>query len=546
MIVTLFIIVLAFAAFTYTKSEWAIIVLAAALPTYGIRFSVIGIPTTLLEVLIWSAAVGWFARMWHDRGMPHVPRVRQAMSEANAFSPYLIPIFLWIIVSLIALAISPVPIAALGLWKAYFLDALMAFALFVVVLKNKPERKYLVSALGFTLVLISLLAWYQRLTGQLLPAPWATNRPLRVTSWYSYPNAIGLFLAPIIAMYFTWFLKLLRTPSKWVHEVLLKVVVLVLGLGAIIFAVSKGAWIGVAAGCFVGALIVYREYWRRVLLLGVGIAAAVLIVPQVRTRVLDEFLFQSPSGMIRRVVWEESIAMLKDHPITGAGLDGYQTALVPYHVWWRHDISKYKLEIFLFPHNIILNFWSELGAGGVIVFIWFMIVFFRLAWSKRGQTLSVMAIAGMTALIVHGLVDVPYFKNDLAVLFWIIMALPLLDPTIHVAHRDTKWFDMMINGKKTVEARLYDEKRRRYVVGDHVKIFSRPDSREMVVEVTDLHRAPSFETLLTSHSPSDFGFSSVEHGLNEIGTYYDENDEQQNGVVGIRVRVIALPENTLS
>ncbi len=31
----------------------------------------------------------------------------------------------------------------------------------------------------------------------------------------------------------------------------------------------------------------------------------------------------------------------------------------------------------------------------------------------------------MTALLIHGLVDVPYFKNDLAMLFWIIYALGL-------------------------------------------------------------------------------------------------------------------------
>jgi uncharacterized protein YacL len=32
-------------------------------------------------------------------------------------------------------------------------------------------------------------------------------------------------------------------------------------------------------------------------------------------------------------------------------------------------------------------------------------------------------ICSMVAIIVHGLVDVPYFKNDLSVMFWIFMAM---------------------------------------------------------------------------------------------------------------------------
>jgi hypothetical protein len=32
----------------------------------------------------------------------------------------------------------------------------------------------------------------------------------------------------------------------------------------------------------------------------------------------------------------------------------------------------------------------------------------------------------MATLLAHGLVDVPYFKNDLAVLFWIVVLVPIL------------------------------------------------------------------------------------------------------------------------
>ena len=40
--------------------------------------------------------------------------------------------------------------------------------------------------------------------------------------------------------------------------------------------------------------------------------------------------------------------------------------------------------------------------------------------------LSTVLMASMIALLVHGLVDVPYFKNDLAVLFWLLIGMMIV------------------------------------------------------------------------------------------------------------------------
>lgn len=37
--------------------------------------------------------------------------------------------------------------------------------------------------------------------------------------------------------------------------------------------------------------------------------------------------------------------------------------------------------------------------------------------------LNIGLISAMIVIIVHGLVDVPYFKNDLAVMFWLFLAM---------------------------------------------------------------------------------------------------------------------------
>ena len=55
----------------------------------------------------------------------------------------------------------------------------------------------------------------------------------------------------------------------------------------------------------------------------------------------------------------------------------------------------------------------------LIGFVWLLVLAFR-----QKDTLPVQA--ALVALIGHGLVDTPYFKNDLSVLFWVLIVLTML------------------------------------------------------------------------------------------------------------------------
>jgi O-antigen ligase len=116
--------------------------------------------------------------------------------------------------------------------------------------------------------------------------------------------------------------------------------------------------------------------------------------------------------------------MLRDHPIFGAGLSGFATVLAPY--WNKTNIDR-----FTYPHNIVLNFWTETGLLGLAAFAWLLIAGLVMSWrgyrraSGQWQVIHLGVFLALVAVIVHGLVDVPYWKNDLSLEFWTILSLTL-------------------------------------------------------------------------------------------------------------------------
>jgi O-antigen ligase len=204
-------------------------------------------------------------------------------------------------------------------------------------------------------------------------------------------------------------------------------------LAAIVFAKSTGALIALSTTAILAGL-----YYKKTRYFAVGLVfLALILIPltPLRQPVGEEVLLRGRSGLIRLNMWGETVEMLRTHPILGAGLAGYQTAVEPYHILsWA--------EIYLYPHNLFLNFWTETGLLGLVGFLWLVVLFFKLGieklignWkleignlelTKTKKNMAVVLLASMCIILVHGLVDVPYFKNDLAVVFWLLLGLVII------------------------------------------------------------------------------------------------------------------------
>ena len=109
---------------------------------------------------------------------------------------------------------------------------------------------------------------------------------------------------------------------------------------------------------------------------------------------------------------------------------------------------------------------------------------------------------------------------------------------VHKMKLNSTPFEMIKSGEKTIELRLFDEKRQQVKVGDKV-IFTNTTTGEMLNRtVVKLHRFDSFEELYKSLPLLQCGYtvSDVDSAKpSDMEQYYSIEEQNQYGVVGIEL-----------
>ena len=99
-------------------------------------------------------------------------------------------------------------------------------------------------------------------------------------------------------------------------------------------------------------------------------------------------------------------------------------------------------------------------------------------------------------------------------------------------------FQSIKNGTKTIEMRLYDEKRKTVQVGDKI-LFKNADSKQTILtEVVQLHVYKTFAELYSRFDKIALGYTQEEVANPEdMLLYYPQDKIDDYGVVGIEIRV---------
>lgn len=102
-------------------------------------------------------------------------------------------------------------------------------------------------------------------------------------------------------------------------------------------------------------------------------------------------------------------------------------------------------------------------------------------------------------------------------------------------------FEMIKSGQKTLEIRLYDEKRKKIKIGD-ILILSKSDdgSEQIKAQVVALHKFQTFQELFGTQLFSKTGWSGMtaQEAAQIMYQFYTKKQEKTFGVLGIEIKTL--------
>lgn len=97
-------------------------------------------------------------------------------------------------------------------------------------------------------------------------------------------------------------------------------------------------------------------------------------------------------------------------------------------------------------------------------------------------------------------------------------------------------FEKIQSGQKTIELRLFDEKRQKIKAGDVIEFTNTSNGEKMRATVKKLHRFDSFEELYKTLPLLQCGYTAEDIDTaqpSDMEQYYSVEEQKKYGVVGI-------------
>ena len=392
------------------SSSIAVFLTVFLIPFYFFRFTILGLPTNILEVAILVTVFLVLTQLCLKKQRP-----------------LWLPIwsYLFILTSAIGYLLADDKLVALGIIKGWFVLPL----LFGWALANKLKRDdipkiawaFLISGL-----VIALWAITQKF-GFITTLFYQKNDPsfeqylvgnFRAFGPFESPNYLAMFLVPISLLsmptlessksriinffiYFSWFFIILAVFFSGSRAGLIA-----LFLSPVVFIIASGK---------VGDIKSF------VLRLGLIITSFIALAGVVVT-----YGFNPGSDSIRLEIYKYSLKLVSINPILGIGFGNFQDRIAAVSVGVE-SFRIFALPYALHPHNLFLAIWLYQGVLGLLFFLLMLTSFLvRIKRSLKFELSHAAYFSAIVAILLHGLFDTTYFKNDLSVIFWLTLAVGLV------------------------------------------------------------------------------------------------------------------------
>ncbi|TSC94882.1 MAG: Uncharacterized protein Athens071425_381 [Parcubacteria group bacterium Athens0714_25] len=375
-------------------------------PVYLIRLSIANIPTNLLEIFI---LISFFLCIFSCKKIQ--------IKKLYAIKKFLI-IILFLLLGLITSSIfGKNPLTELGIIKSWFLFPLLFSLLIFVKIDTFKKIEAILKYYYFSSLTLSLLGIIYIASGKL-------TYDGRLSLFYLSPNHFSMLLAPAALIGFYFIFSTQKTALFQFFQFII--------LLNFYFTYSYSAWIAVIFSLFLFLLLTKRAFFSKPIhILGIFIVSSVLLISQFQNpKIQNIFNSKNHSSLESRlIIWKVSKKIISENFIWGIGPGNFQETYLscqkyfpPYPEWAVPQ-----------PHNIFLAFWLQTGIIGLLsflllIFLWMKDLFFFTIKNDSTQfkKMSALLLVIMLYILLHGLLDTPYWKNDLSLYFWIFFILGLI------------------------------------------------------------------------------------------------------------------------
>jgi len=247
----------------------------------------------------------------------------------------------------------------------------------------------------------------------------------RLASFFPSPNHLAFFLEPgiLIGAYF-----LLRRAKVFRYQDLFFLIGTAFIISSIFRTESRGALIAVLSG--IAMLFSGKFFSRKIITRSIS-----LLIPVISIFFISFLLGldweRLGSGEIRTslasrvMIWNASASMLREHPLFGIGLRNFEGE----YLFLQAKFPPYLEWAVPHPHNIVLALWLQTGILGLLGFAVMIGSSVHSLWKEgfedeKGKIPmeKVLFLSYLSAFLIHGLVDTPFFRNDLSFQFLVILA----------------------------------------------------------------------------------------------------------------------------
>jgi len=368
----------------------------AFLPLYLVKFVFWGMPLNFLEILIGSAFIWWLLEQRFNN-----PEWRIFFKNNKT----LFVLMGFVLLGLVFSAFFSGNLkAGLGIIKGWFI-----FPLVIALISADIFREKKIKALKFFYggaTGVAFLAMLSYFFGQI-------TYDGRLQGIFNSPNYLAMYLAPAVIIGMVLFKENRRR-----HALSLAIILLTIYLTH-----SFATWIAMGIVLLGFFWLNKKSEQNKKLFLGFLILAGLVILLQIKTDKFNDLLSLDVRSSLssRIMIWESAGKMIADSPVWGIGPGNFQEKYLDYQKYF----PPYLEWAVPHPHNLYLAFYLYSGILGLAAFLGLIIFWLKKVILQKKETIILITLGIISYFLLHGMLDTTYFKNDLAVIFWLAIFLPL-------------------------------------------------------------------------------------------------------------------------